>query len=178
MRRSMHNLIRHSKSMGFTMPQVNALFRLHHHDQCSVRDLAEFLGVSDAAASQMVDKLVDQGLILRIEDPQDRRGKLLSLSPEGNTIVQESIKSRHAWVTDLAELFTPEQEMSLTVAYEAIDKKALAAALAALRSTRYGREAARVGRVEAGKPLVVGVNDLGGRRLIEMPYGEQLPRIC
>ncbi|NLX58186.1 MAG: hydrogenase expression/formation protein HypE [Phycisphaerae bacterium] len=52
------------------------------------------------------------------------------------------------------------------------------AALAALRSTRYGREAARVGRVEAGKPLVVGVNDLGGRRLIEMPYGEQLPRIC
>jgi len=113
MRRSMHNLIRHSKSMGFTMPQVNALFRLHHHDQCSVRDLAEFLGVSDAAASQMVDKLVDQGLILRIEDPQDRRGKLLSLSPEGNTIVQESIKSRHAWVTDLAELFTPEQEMQV-----------------------------------------------------------------
>lgn len=113
MRRSMHNLIRHSKSMGFTMPQVNTLFRLHHHDQCSVSDLAEFLGVSDAAVSQMVDKLVDQGLILRIEDPQDRRGKLLSLSPEGNTIVQESIKSRHAWVSDLAELFTPEQEMQV-----------------------------------------------------------------
>ena len=110
MRHSMHNLIRHSKSMGFTMPQVNTLFRLHHHDQCSVSDLAEFLGVSDAAVSQMVDKLVDQGLILRIEDPQDRRGKLLSLSPEGNTIVQESIKSRHAWVSTMAELFTPEQE--------------------------------------------------------------------
>jgi DNA-binding MarR family transcriptional regulator len=113
MRRSMHNLIRHSKSMGFTMPQVNTLFRLHHHDQCSVSDLAEFLGVSDAAVSQMVDKLVDQGLILRLEDPQDRRGKLLSLSPEGNTVVQESIKARHAWVSDLAKLFTPEQEMQV-----------------------------------------------------------------
>jgi hydrogenase expression/formation protein HypE len=52
------------------------------------------------------------------------------------------------------------------------------AALAALRRTRYGREAAVVGRVESGRPQVVGVNDLGGRRLIEMPYGEQLPRIC
>jgi hydrogenase expression/formation protein HypE len=52
------------------------------------------------------------------------------------------------------------------------------ASLAALRGTRYGREAAQIGRVEAGKPLVIGVNDLGGRRLIEMPYGEQLPRIC
>lgn len=113
MRHSMHNLIRHSKSIGFTMPQVNTLFRLHHHDQCSVSDLAEFLSVSDAAVSQMVDKLVDQGLILRLEDPQDRRGKLLSLSPEGDTIVQESIKSRHAWVTDLAKLFTPEQEMQV-----------------------------------------------------------------
>jgi DNA-binding MarR family transcriptional regulator len=95
------------------MPQVNTLFRLHHHDQCSVSDLAEFLSVSDAAVSQMVDKLVDQGLILRLEDPQDRRGKLLSLSPEGDTIVQESIKSRHAWVTDLAKLFTQEQEMQV-----------------------------------------------------------------
>ena len=110
MRRSMHNLFRYTKSMGFTMPQVNTLFRLHHHDQCSVSDLAEFLGVSDAAVSQMVDKLVDQGLILRIEDPQDRRGKLLSLSPEGEDIVQESIKARHAWVADLAKLFEPEQQ--------------------------------------------------------------------
>jgi len=109
----MHNLFRHSKSMGFSMPQVNALFRLHHHDQCSISDLAEFLGVSDAAVSQMVDKLVDQGLIQRLEDPQDRRGKLLSLSPEGESIVQESINARHAWVVDLAKSFAPGQEMQV-----------------------------------------------------------------
>jgi len=102
------------------MPQVNTLFRLHHHDQCSVSDLAEFLGVSDAAVSQMVDKLVDQGLILRLEDPQDRRGKLLSLSPEGDTIVQESINARHAWVADLAKLFTPEQEIQAQPALQLV----------------------------------------------------------
>ncbi|MBN2584608.1 MAG: hydrogenase expression/formation protein HypE, partial [Planctomycetes bacterium] len=52
------------------------------------------------------------------------------------------------------------------------------AALAAMRGTRYGKEAAQVGRVEAGKPRVIGVSELGGQRIIEVPYGEQLPRIC
>ncbi|NIA20463.1 MAG: hydrogenase expression/formation protein HypE [Anaerolineaceae bacterium] len=52
------------------------------------------------------------------------------------------------------------------------------AALEAMRKTRYGKEAATVGRVQEGRPGVVGVSALGGQRIIEVPYGEELPRIC
>ena len=52
------------------------------------------------------------------------------------------------------------------------------AALAAVRAARYGHQAAIVGHVEAGRAQVIGRSALGGQRLIEMPYGEELPRIC
>ena len=52
-------------------------------------------------------------------------------------------------------------------------------ALAALRSHRYGREAAVIGRVKESHPgRVVLRTALGARRLVDMLVGEQLPRIC
>jgi len=53
------------------------------------------------------------------------------------------------------------------------------AALAALRAHPLGREAARIGEVvqePAGMVLVW--TEIGGRRVLDMPLGELLPRIC
>lgn len=51
-------------------------------------------------------------------------------------------------------------------------------ALQALRRRHEGRGAARIGRVQAGKARVVARTALGGRRLVDAPAGELLPRIC
>jgi hydrogenase expression/formation protein HypE len=52
-------------------------------------------------------------------------------------------------------------------------------ALAALRAHPLGRDAARIGRVsEAGSGLVYLRTPLGGRRILDLPYAEPLPRIC
>jgi hydrogenase expression/formation protein HypE len=53
------------------------------------------------------------------------------------------------------------------------------AALAAIRARPYGAEACRVGRVEAspaGRVLLE--TSIGGTRIVDMPSGELLPRIC
>jgi len=56
-----------------------------------------------------------------------------------------------------------------------------AAALAAMRHHPLGREAAVIGEVlppaEVG-PRVTLRTPIGGERVLEMPYGEDLPRIC
>ena len=53
------------------------------------------------------------------------------------------------------------------------------AALAALRRDPLGHDAAMIGRVEAGDPGRVTMRTaLGGRRIVDMLVGEQLPRIC
>jgi hydrogenase expression/formation protein HypE len=52
-------------------------------------------------------------------------------------------------------------------------------ALAALRRHPLGAGAARIGVVEAGPPgEVVALTALGGERLLDLPIGEPLPRIC
>jgi hydrogenase expression/formation protein HypE len=53
------------------------------------------------------------------------------------------------------------------------------AVLEAMRATEEGREAAIIGRaVESNAPLVVMKTDIGGTRIIDLPFNEQLPRIC
>ncbi|MDO5484476.1 MAG: hydrogenase expression/formation protein HypE [Desulfovibrionaceae bacterium] len=52
------------------------------------------------------------------------------------------------------------------------------AALAAMRSSPYGAEAARIGHVSEGKPQVRLRTRIGGQRLLGMLEGAQLPRIC
>ncbi len=52
-------------------------------------------------------------------------------------------------------------------------------AVAAMRAHELGRHAAVIGRIGSERDGVCEViTDVGGRRVIQKPYGEQLPRIC
>lgn len=60
-----------------------------------------------------------------------------------------------------------------------VDEADANAVLEAMRADRYGGDAAVIGRVEASEtPRVHARTILGSRRVISMPTGEQLPRIC
>jgi hydrogenase expression/formation protein HypE len=51
--------------------------------------------------------------------------------------------------------------------------------LEALRSHPLGRDAARIGRVTASHPgFVILKTPVGGERVLDLPFGEALPRIC
>ena len=51
--------------------------------------------------------------------------------------------------------------------------------LAACRGNPLGRGAASIGRItDAAPPLVELITRVGGRRVVQRPYGEELPRIC
>jgi hydrogenase expression/formation protein HypE len=53
------------------------------------------------------------------------------------------------------------------------------AALAAMRAHATGRDAQMIGRVVADHPgMVVARTGIGARRVVDLPAGELLPRIC
>jgi len=116
MRRSMHDFMRFSRQSGLSMTQISVLFRLHYGGSCGVSDLGEHLGVSNAAASQMVDRLVGMDLLKRSEDPADRRVKTLALTPKGAALVLDSIEARRRWMEDLTTAFTVEQQEEIITA--------------------------------------------------------------
>jgi DNA-binding MarR family transcriptional regulator len=113
MRQSLHDMVHYSKSNGLTMPQLSTLYHLHQDDECGVSHVGEHLGVTNAAASQMIDRLVQQGYIERTEDPNDRRVKQLKLTTNGAAIVQEGIQVRRRWMVQLSEVLTVEEQESI-----------------------------------------------------------------
>jgi len=123
MRHSMHNFMRFAKENNFSMAQINALFRISHKGACGVSDLGDELGITSAAASQLLEKLVQQGLVQRSEDPQDRRNKRIVLTEQGNRILQDSIQARQGWLNQLAALFTPAEQEQLHQALQLLIEK-------------------------------------------------------
>ena len=60
-----------------------------------------------------------------------------------------------------------------------VPEKSAAAALVAMRAHPLGRGAACIGRVTASHPKLVSVETMvGGRRILDLPFTEPLPRIC
>lgn len=98
------------------MSQFGTLMHLHHAGGCGVSMLANRLGVTNAAASQMIDRMVHQGLLTRVEDPTDRRSKHITLTPQAAAIVQELITAQRRWIEDLTGSLTPDQQNAIAEA--------------------------------------------------------------
>ncbi|HUH97422.1 MAG TPA: MarR family transcriptional regulator [Anaerolineales bacterium] len=122
MRSSMRNLILYSKENGLSMSQMAALFQIHH-GKSNVSGLGEGLGITHAAASQMLDRLVQQKLILRTEDPQDRRVKKLVLTDKGCRIMQESVRARQDWLEAVLSGLSASQKEQIAAAVKILIEK-------------------------------------------------------
>jgi DNA-binding MarR family transcriptional regulator len=72
--------------------------------------------VSNAASSQLIDRLVDLGLIERTEDPFDRRAKQLTITMKGRSVMEQGIAARCKWMETLTTQITPEQRVSVIAA--------------------------------------------------------------
>src|SRR5512140_195862 len=73
---------------GLSRPQVHALLHIFHAGECQVSDIGDLTEASPAAASQLVERLVQQGLVQRAEDQQNRRIRKLRLTDKGLELIQ------------------------------------------------------------------------------------------
>jgi DNA-binding MarR family transcriptional regulator len=124
MHRSMRRFIHYARDSGLSMSMIGALFHLHRKGSSGVTDLGERLGVTSAAASQMLERLVQQELILRSEDPNDRRVKQIVITDKGCRILEEGLCARQDWLKDLAEFLSIEEKEQITAAFNILINKA------------------------------------------------------
>ncbi|HEX2980378.1 MAG TPA: MarR family transcriptional regulator [Anaerolineaceae bacterium] len=121
---SMERFIATLKNSGLSMSQIGTLKHLGHHGPCRVTDISNILGVTNAAVSQLVERLVQQGLVLRTEDPHDRRLKQLALTDKGNQLLQEGILIRQRWLDDLVDTLTDAEQEQVIGAFRLLTEKA------------------------------------------------------
>ena len=113
MLRSMSELFRFNQAHNFSFSQANTLLFFKCSSPVTFAQLTAHLGVTKAAVSQLVDRLVEQGFVERQEDPRDRRSVLLSLSSNGLQLVADANRTRQAWMANYSELFTSEESARL-----------------------------------------------------------------
>jgi DNA-binding MarR family transcriptional regulator len=113
MRQSFSNFKRFMDDWDLSPSQMSTLFLLNHCSRCGVSDLGEHLGVTNAAASQLVERLVKQDFISRMEDPGDRRYKVIQLTPHGQSVIEESIQVRLLWLEEITTNFTQEEQETI-----------------------------------------------------------------
>jgi DNA-binding MarR family transcriptional regulator len=87
------------KLHDLTPTQVRALRTLAVDGPRRLGDLATSLELSNSACSTMIDQLEKRALLVKREDPEDRRSVHAALTPEGERVAREVI---HATFAELA----------------------------------------------------------------------------
>ena len=117
MHQSMRGFRQFAAKNGLSMTQMIALRQIYYHSKrkgCTVSDIGENLGVSNPAASQLLDKLVQTGLISRQENPDDRRSKRILLTPQGEQFLKESMMFQQSWIKKLLSSLSHEEIKQIT----------------------------------------------------------------
>jgi DNA-binding MarR family transcriptional regulator len=92
-------------NLDLSMAQLKTLLMLHTSGAIPIGQIAETLGVGQPTASHLVDRLVQAQLVVRAEDPLDRRRTLAQLSPAGQELAERLQQVRaeplRRWLTQL-----------------------------------------------------------------------------
>ncbi|WP_326562833.1 MarR family winged helix-turn-helix transcriptional regulator [Micromonospora sp. NBC_01796] len=115
-------------SLHLTLPQLKILILLSHSGSASGRELSGTVGVSLATMTGIVDRLVAQDLVVRGEDPRDRRVRRVELSPSGHKLMEGILNAGNTRMQSLLsrlsvdELATVERATALLVAAAAAEQ--------------------------------------------------------
>lgn len=74
-----------------TLPQLTVLELVYKTGELNMSDMARSLNVTTAAMTGIVDRLVREGYVARMEVPDDRRVIKIKLTPKGEKTVKEVI---------------------------------------------------------------------------------------
>jgi DNA-binding MarR family transcriptional regulator len=100
---------------GLSRPQIHALLHIYHAGECPVSEIGGLNDSSAPAASQLVDRLVQQGLVGRSEDPKDRRIRKLRLTRKGLGLIDQGLTANHL-LSELMAALTPAQRETVHTA--------------------------------------------------------------
>jgi DNA-binding MarR family transcriptional regulator len=116
--RSMRDQSRYIKSMGFSMAQFFLLMHVYFKKQCGISNLSEHMEITAPAASQLVDKLVQAGMLERTEDPHDRRAKQITLSDRSRQLIAKSSHERFRWLDEIIREMSAEEQSKVSEALQ------------------------------------------------------------
>lgn len=101
-----------------TVPQLRVMMMLATRGPMNLAAVAAGLDVSPSNASRICDRLLGIGMVDRREDAADRRNIVLTLTPDGQGLIDRVIDHRRSAVRRVLKQLTPQQREQLTVLFD------------------------------------------------------------
>ena len=102
--------------------QLAALATLERHGAMSPGDLAEHEKVQPPSMTRVIAALVDWELVTRAAHPTDRRQVILTVTPEGRSLVQRVRRRKEAWLAQKLAALSPQERATLREAAPILEK--------------------------------------------------------
>jgi DNA-binding MarR family transcriptional regulator len=101
-----------------TMPQLKALIYVTKHGGATSGQIATSLGVGLSTITGIVDRLAEQNMVTRREDPRDRRITRVEPTLSGRTLVDELLQYRNEMMTAILGQLDPQQLSTVETAFQ------------------------------------------------------------
>ena len=74
---------------NLSLAQFDRLMTIRHLLPCNLGEIMTAIGLTSAGASLFVERLVRQGILERVQDPEDRRNIRISATPQVQQLLNE-----------------------------------------------------------------------------------------
>jgi DNA-binding MarR family transcriptional regulator len=122
MRRLFGGRLISSGAWELTIPQLRVLTIVAGNADCTMGELARSLGISLSAATGLVDRLVQQGLIEREANPNDRRVVCLRLTEGGRRAREACRQERRRRVEAALRSLSAKEQTEIAAALALLHK--------------------------------------------------------
>lgn len=96
-----------------SVAQIRVLSCLTSTPGASLSDVARFLSVTKATASNMVARMVEKGLVERLDDPNERRCVMLHATATGTEVYRIARSQAQGAVTEVLQNLSTEQKVKI-----------------------------------------------------------------
>ncbi len=90
---------RHIRSLGIGFSEFAALEVLLHKGPTPVNGIGEAVHLTSGSITTAIDRLERKGLVTRCDHPSDRRARLVRLTAEGHTLIEDAFREHQAAMT-------------------------------------------------------------------------------
>ena len=98
-----------------TLPRFDLMSQLYRYPEgLKMGELSRLLMVTCGNITALTDRLIEEDLVQRRDDPNDRRAYAISLTPKGKKLFQKMAVQHERWVSSLLGDFDPSELQQLS----------------------------------------------------------------
>jgi DNA-binding MarR family transcriptional regulator len=114
--------IAHLAQYNLTLPQFDVLAQLAREEGITQQTLADRLLVTKGNVCGLMDRMMEQGLVERRADPEDRRAYMLHLTPKGKQLIETVLPAHSRIIAEQVGKLAPEKQKQLLALLGELDR--------------------------------------------------------